>query len=788
MDITSLHVSESSLDVVNLSRSQLDQDKLVLNASGKDGPYDRLPWDKEAEELDLPISEVERAESLSGSISPDILPAIDWKKSPSYEDEEIDLPRSSPIVKVRSITPEHAQKIRRMAELGEGLHMRSLTTSRVSSDGSIASHAKLLKKSQTMKNRSKLANGHDSNNTYQVPRPLDPKHIAPGGKEEAESLYNVPRPSSAADLYKVPKGILASTLNEKRGSLTSNNETSLYNVPRSLEAVSGVEERHCKVDSKEGEGMYKIPSSILANSGAGESSSGSHPQGTSNVPLPRLRDSGSDGVYNIPRTNTGVVMGSSRDSVYNVPSPHYTKAQHIHSPSNSSLSPSATDNYKSNERQQQPGVGRMRGTKSFENLHKIRVKPSTTGGRNGRFSPPISKSRGVYEDIDADRCLTPAKNAPLPPLPTIGTLAPPPPVKVMEEGMYCEISDRTIVSNRLVQKASLTKQNTADDISPSNSGKYTPIRKLRAMTMSEYNEVKPFARAKLPDPPSSTSVQGLAKAKELSEEEGYEFCTPAPQYLRQELNEPRRTRSVWTPKLMGVESSRIIQNRSRPHSECTKVGVADPAVLGTSTPLDSGDLGDEYVIVTGPDRRLKLGSDLLVSSGVGTTDAVAEDEYEIMTSARVELILQRVQQQSCYSTPDPNLYGNCTPNETRLSLSSSSSLFGGRSVSEELTHSLPPRMSGAEEGEFAGINIDSMSPPDSDGQPVYFNVQHQRKSSSLSVSSRHSDSTEDGVGGGEGGTVGAVSEGMAMQTENMSALVKTMEGSPLDIHESAQLK
>ena len=747
---------------------------------------------KESAEYITPDPEVEPSVSPSGSISPDIITMTsEWKKSPCYGDEAIDLPRSSPTVKVRSITPEHAQKIRRMAELGEGLHGRSLTTSRVSSEGSIGSDSKLLKKSQTLKTRSKYTNGHNSNDTYQVPRPLGSPDIK--GKEEMDSIYNVPRPSSATDLYKIPKCVLDSPPNGKRVTRMSPNETDVYNVPRSIEATEEIR----RGDSKEDNGVYKIPSSILANSASGGNIDAAYPQDTAKVPVPvaTKRDSVLDGVYNFPRGST---FGGGKESVYNIPQP--TKTQQ--SPSPPSFPPTPLDRNDSAERQLPTKLGQMRSTRSFESLHKTRVKNTLTSGfstmedRRSDTNPSLVskgeyvdidlKSPVMYEDIDLERWRTPAKNAPLPPLPTLG--APLSTAVVTEEGMYCEISDAVL------KKPTFFKHNTTSELP--NTAKYVPMQNPpRSMTMSQYNEIKSFARPKYPDP-SPSALLGLAKAKKLSEEEGYEFCTPASQHTRQDHLESGRTHTVWTTQAIGMESSKTVLSRNRPLSECSrnKIGGADPALLGTSTPADSGQLGDEYVIVTGPDRRLKLGSNPPISAGASTTDVIAEDEYEVMTSARAERIQQRIQSQSQYSTPDPKLYSNCVPNDTR---SSSSTQFGGpirSSVSDECTLSLPHHEPATEESVFAGINIDSMSPSDSDVQPVYFNVSHQRRSSSGSSSSRNSECNEEegiseskkGCGDSEG--IRGVSEGKAIQIPGRSTAIRTLEGSPLDFHESAQLK
>ena len=809
----------SSLDAINLSRSRTD--KQEENASN----YDRLPSEMQSNvDRESPDQEIEFVKCRSGSVSPDIIPISSERiTSPYLEDDGTDLPRSSPTVKVRSITPEHAQRIRRM---GESLHKRSLTTSRVSSEGSVITQERQLKKAQTMKPRFKgkqHSDAYDSKNTYEVPQPIEepdntyqelhnidsnntyqmPSHpdfsgIVQKAKETDSATYSVPQPSLTSDFYQTPKCVLASPPNGKRIHRSSSSDTILYNVPREVVAapnVEGISKRHTIQEEQ----IYKQPSSIPAP-GFADESVGAYPQDVSPVPPAHVVGSETDGVYNVPRGNTGQVVGS-RNTIYNVPSPA-KPYQTTTPPSFSNFASVRNVEGYGHLKQTLPSTpSKLKTSRSFESLHRIRVNTAVNSGYSKVEDKKIAHTsarppQGVYVDIDkvsrgaggymsVDQEKVPAKKAPLPPLPTTGTEPPPPAAAPGGESMYCEISDTDLANHRYKQKINQSPVNVK---SAPFSDKYTGIERSQTVSVAQ----QPFERPKLPSP-SPSSTQGLSKAKELAEEEGYEFCTPVSPLSRQEYPARENSRAVWTTQPIHIESSGgmsrnyTVSNldrhnfniprsgqRFRPRSETEhqRTGGSDPSILGTSTPLDSG-AADEYVIVTGPDHRLMLGCNHPVAAAVSSGNPT-DETYEVMTSARAELVQQRVQQQSSFSTPDPSLYGN-----------SSMTQFSGHSLSDEFSPSLPSRS--GEEGVLSGKIEDSMSLSDLDGPPVYFNV--HRKSSSLSASSRYSASSEEGgLGEKMSATVsGAVSEAIHMPAGRLG-LVKTHGGSPLDISGSSQLK
>jgi len=390
---------------------------------------------------------------------------------------------------------------------------------------------------------------------------------------------------------------------------------------------------------------------------------------------------------------------------------------------------------------------------------------------NDRAHPSKSPPVGVYIDIDLDKPIPPAKNAPLPPLPQLPDTGLPGAPQHKMESMYCEISDKDLEENRnrLLKKES--------EMFPQQM---SPIEKSRSMSVQ----------------PGSSSSQGITKAKELFEEEGYEYFGPSGSirlgsFSKQgSLPVSAKSDKKSSNGLVAMKDE-MATRLSRPWSDGNGTDSAnlDPSVLGSSTPANDEILTDEYIIVTGADRRPKNVTGPRIAPSVG-------DEYEVMTSARAENIVQRQLQRtqfptqlpppllsSQYSTPDPSLYSRPTSNAPATS---SVPLPSQSGVKDRTSARSPPAE--AEENAMAGISMEDMSP--SGDQPTYGNVFRNCEKPSVSRSSSASeenDSSSTPVAdaandGGVSSSIGGVpfSRGKEM--------VKTMAGSPLNAVESGKLK
>ncbi len=722
--------SESSLDTINLTRTRMEQDK--MSKKTKESPYDHLPSEK-VDLISVPAytTELERDLDRPCSVSPDMnLPNFpEDAREVTGEEADQGLYRSSPTVKTRSITPENAKKIRKMAE--EGQHRRTLTTSRVSSDGRINEREQNVhnqRRVQTMKERPSKA------------RPLLPK----------EETYQVPRParSTSDDIDDHLATTSDTSLNRTRKSSTNGRD--LYQVPR-------------LVDFQQDRDIYKVPSNLQAPQSNG------HAQDT----------------YSVPRK-------SSSNSNYDSPRQLQSRSPPRFARSSSSNEDRNVNQESLNGVEEMPTkVGRMRPTRSFESLHRMRVNTSAVDSSsriNNR--PPM----GVYMDIELDKPIPPAKNAPLPPLPQLpGNVGAPPSKKPVSDSLYCEISDTKLEENRRLRKEA--------EIYPQRR---TPLQKLRSNTHGDLSAAYPRYKP--------TESEGLAKALELSEEQGYELCRPAGDsratldrssveggHARQS-SQPIEGRGSKNFSHSSSASSILGSKKTQSVGDVEAVRAimdVDPTLLGSSTPKNEV-LTDEYIIVTGADMRPKVNLSNIKMPAQPTAPKL-EDEYEVMTSARAENIVQRQLQRvqypsqppavpystsSCeYSTPNPSLYSVLPSNVP----ATTSAVPSASPTLPKDHYSIIPLRTTEEQSAMAGINMDDMSP--CEDQPVYGNV--IRNSSSLSTSSSHSEGNEDTngleseAGNGQQHTA-ALPEGVAAVRN--TDFVKTMAGSPLDTIDSNQLK
>ena len=664
----------------------------------KESPYDRLPSSKDlAMENSQTLTANENREPLA---SPDLeigrhnsQEALDGKKSPLLNDcTDLDyIPRSSPTVKARQITAEHAQHLRKLSEKDMNFHVSHSLHGRRSPPN------KLCKKSNTM---------HAINEQYQVPNAI----------EVDDSLYNIPRPSSSEDQYSVPKPVTSSPPQDVIA------ETN-YDIPKQAN-FNGISSHN--VDNS----LYNnVPSSAIVHENE------SPLQDTYDTPRAALEG---ESTYNAPRA----ALRNGSDSLYSSPRP-----SNQYSLRRGSMPRKAKGNYESIEiNEDTHPMRKLQPARSLGSLNKVHANPlgDSDLALRRHISPPV----GVYIDIDLQKALPPAKNAPLPPLPTVGG-----PDRIVDS-VYAEISEEAIMKNRNARDSQLY-----------NSEK-NPAH-------ATYSQLPP-AR---PRHPSTSSIQGMhiAKAREL-EEEGYEFCLPAHQHL---LNSPAppntrsfsdspsppkqsadellkkynikldraTSRSPRSPRLHS--ESDVLNDSSASHQSI--LGTSTP--LGTCTPLGDDPLTDEYVIVTGPDHRPKTNLTRLQD---GTDRRVVESDYEMMSSAPLN-----INEQKHYSTPNPSLWWTPNPQPTTQHTS--------KDFPEDPPPLLMPRDDKhLEENAQAGIDLGNMSPTEHTDTLV-----HPKFECDQNVSVSSDQSEEGGMNNGEN------SEGSSRNSTNC-VVVKTTMGSPLN--------
>ena len=760
---TSDHIKENKTTDSRDSSPKTEDTKVSPNGAKKESPYDHLP------------AELQGASTNQiAPHSPPLSPAgSDGKRSPSAVDDFTNLdriPRSSPILQHR---PEHAQHL----VDSNGFRRNAATVRGRRSPPSLA--AKPLKKSNTL--------SHIGANSIARGR-ISPPSVPTSIKED-ESLYNVPRPSSANDLYKIPR--LSPPTARSNGV---RNET--YDTPRSTQD----EGQGSRVTNglTSDEGLYKVPSSIAASHDGGANFD------TYDSPRPQRASTEGDNLYNVPRSSSdgakqdeqlyNVPRNTGPDSLYNSPRP-------ARSNSPTTTSASSSNNYEpigaNTPRTSTFHSHTLRPARSFESLHGRRISDTRSNTMAGPFSPPGTSTRPRCEYIDIDlqekeqsKALFPAKNTPLPPLPK-----PAGPDRIVDS-VYEEISETDIAKNRQILLSSQGNTSTSHYTPPQQGG--NPAHAL-------YNTLPP-TRPVYPErnsPEMTSALEGIAKAKELSEEEGYELCLPAADFLKR--IPMGRVSSADSAHPVPVSQATMLMEkyninihdstlRSRPFSESDILDdrSTEGAKLGTSIPTDTLDSQDEYVIVTGPDRRPKpkpyempMGVPVPTQPG-GVVDAlVEEDQYEIMGSAgRANIALGRgslsKDGHSQYSTPDPSSGESSVPQPQASHHSAGSGAFT-RKFSPRQELNMPLNTTTTEESVSAGIDLDAMSPADVTPNGLYSHQPVIRQHSDLSTSSSHSV-----------GVVSEEGEGQSVETlaqdHNKTSVVKIMAGSPLDRTSSTDLK
>ena len=786
--------------------------------SKKDSPYDHLPSEKEDIEI---LNTTNSPPTTDGNnTSAD---SMDGKKSPFLEDfSDLDhAPRSrcSPTVKTRSITPEYAHRLRMMGEEGHSaLSSSTLPT--------------------TIGRQSPSGKSQRSNTAPQYPaaggeQPSQEHHAsATAVSEEDSSFYNVPRTLSANEVYNVPKSVLESPPRGRK----SESEDQTYDAPRTDQSsLDGAGVRQPLIGGGDNDGLYKVPNSISTTDGQtydaprglmkefddGNTSRGlikeSDDINVSNTPGGLIK--GSD-VYNAPRSlmkesddinaygNISCGQESSDVSLYNVPRASFSSVSGSNSETDiynqprpvgpiipkhtSNVTPAPRCSYETIEVEDSRPI---HSSRSFESLHRARIEPPPAvpdpNYLKGPVSPPAHSSpapRGVYIDIDLERGgLKPAKHAPLPPLPLLAGEA-----EIAAEGVYAEIPEHSVSRVGIITSPhpnSNSSQNPyrvngGDPFSPTHGGTYSELPPPRPKPLDSYEQ------------------QGLSEQRKLASE-GYEFCNIDSDRVRSyslHYNNRVRVHDASYPLPTAAAGALLekyhinIRNSTPPKSRHSSenrllddISSKAADLFSSSTPLDDS-LTDEYVIVTGPDKRPKTGHTLPQNVPVGVVNtssaykADESDEYELMSSAFVDQAKLRSPK---YSTPNPSLSGGgyysnsttaYTAHPSHTAMRSSPGKDGARS------HTSPKALHNFIHDDCtAGVTLDNMSPADGTEIPMYSQVEprHQRLSSSLSTSS--SAASEVAEEGGEGGDV----SGMAIDG---ATLEKVNVGSPLDRTNSVDLR
>lgn len=756
-----------------------DSSSKIIPAKKKESPYDHLPSISPeprsgVNEARNGVSELTAAISAGRtdrqpSASPPLSPAgSDGSRSPPQADRSDEfsnldrIPRSSPTLQQR---PDHAQNLRRESDGLGGLAARGSAT--VRGRRSPPTIPKPFKKSNTLSH----GIGTRSSPALQQKRhspPSVPQSIAENEGQIHQRRQQHQRSPSAGDLYKVPRSMMDSPAAANGRSNGVGVDT--YDVPKAA-LESNLDSRGVGSTNGQGDdGLYKVPTSVLAPEESG--------LGTYDAPRPVVVGGGAhtppeaEGMYNVPRSSSNGSSEGTYSTPRNVPAQEPGLESVYNVPRTSS--PAAKDGYEWVDTTEPSHAATLKPSRSFESLHSQRVMRERAGTLP--VSPPATsfgRPRCEYIDIDLEEqkqkaTLFPAKNTPLPPLPQ--PVGPSVGARAVPEGVYAEISEDDIARNR--QKKISAQGNqlpvaTATDRNPGHDLYDTPPPARRAHTVSVTATAADM---------SSSDLEGMAKAQELAEE-GYELCLPAMKHLKslpvERVSSAKSVDSAYPPvsdasALMEKYKINIHDStiRSRPFSESDVLddaGSGDVSQFGTSIPLGSGDNTDEYVIVTGRDHQPKFG-------GVVSSQQLEEDQYEVMTSARVNRVGMGIG-----SYPTPGSGESCVP---QPHVDQPNSLVGSS------------RRYHGEENASAGVDLDAMSPAEerfTDGGEPFTNHQerHRRQSSGMSSTSSGQDG---GVAVENGEGAGQRHHSDAIPVDHKAAIVKVMEGSPLDRSNSTDLK
>lgn len=660
--LTKQHTIEAFATLRKTPRDHAYEDaEVVPNRERKSDPtesrsnYDHLPSLASSDTTNLrQVSRSIRQRSRSFSPEPqlpkqDLTNGVSASQENDSDSSNLDfLPRSSPQIRVRTISPEFAQHLKKFND--EPLINKSHTikgrrspeskkhdqfhTTRAKTVANTMYDASprflpagtgndlhkvpqpRLQAEQSAENLYKVPQPHlhtEHENLYKVPQPHP--HVEQG----AENLYKVPQPhvhteQGAENLYKVPQ----SHLHAEQGA------ENLYNVPRS------------QTDPADPENLYNVPRR-QGDQGTESLYNVPQPQSEELYKVPRSDAGSIRDIYNVPRLQSsnmtdGTLMEGEQDNAYySIPS-DMAVAENVYN-----IPQSSSDNTYSVPRSVEEGAPRvplprqdnryeeidiqptrkLKTSRSFESLYTRRVHPHP----RTRFSPELpSPTKGnYYVDIDLD-----------------GHIA--------NEHMYAEIHDHP---SRLENSP---RQNPAT-WATGESNFYA--------TIPDSKPSPPKVRRPTPE----LSTEGVAKAQELARQ-GYELCMPVSEDDKSKTLPPRGAMST-PPRTIPRTNYNLLEKYGIqvPNGVCTTDnGKAGPhSVVPSSCPATDGkNLMDEYVIITRsmqpsqpqaiPPRNIQrtetTGSsstnravdDYEIMTTPGSSSAGKPmDDYEIMTSAKLNL-------------------------------------------------------------------------------------------------------------------------------------------------------
>ena len=651
-------------------------------------------------------------------------------------------PRSSPQVRVRSITPEYAQHLRSVNEdndvivnISPTIKGRRSPDDKFRRSKTVAAFSekvhetydvpkKLVKQHSADEMSVPLTDTHyhipkpTTDTAYHMPRPYDDSRNKPG-------YYHHPKP--AEELYKVPKphtitGNVPDTYDFPRPACLAEGDQSLYNTPRSISHTSD-------------ENFY------------------------TNVPR-SSSDPTSDDTYSVPRTPTAAtlnaVQGQGNSQIYNVPPRRCNRT-------NSPPTTGPYDTVDNAPAQQRMSLHKLRPARSFESLFTHRVNQVPSGSH---VSPPeLADGHNMYVDIERSH-----------------NNKPNPQTSYDRENLYAEIPEDYVPKRGQIEtRMSGNKYVTAPGSSPLSSQ-----GTLTSGSAELYDQVP--------------RRQGSKKQRELVSQ-GYELCLPADSTadnMRMMTLPNRRKRSSETPPRNILRDEKLLEKydiqlppvrSTRPHSEADLIDTNDTSIrssgiLGSSIPTESTlPVNDEYVIITHRDTRPKFtptqpqgipGQDIpqpFPDSGGGSTlssnqNATFSEEYQLMSAVKIN------RTHLTYDTPNPTLVAN---GHSKMLLVRPNSDFV-QDVQYEMVNPSDFKRLNSE----SSLDMEGISPRNSRPFEQQRNVSH---GSLGSVFSEGSEGEVQSPTDGGGGTTST-----AAVTVPLKSRMRIASGSPRDLSESLDLR
>ncbi len=587
------------------------------------------------------------------------------------------VPRGSPHVQTRTITPEFAQHLAKFGQDPEKVV-------------NLSSAVKGKRSPENMKRRAQtLQNLNTSDQTYDSPRPAHPLNYPAATSQSDPRMQQAPGAQQDSRLLPATESLYQSPRSQPYPQVTD----ALYtNVPSSQQASSRdhlyEDPREQIIDEADGdEGTYHVPRPRDPNAPTNlyQVPPGSRPRApldTYDSPRSTNASNGTDGMYNVPRS----ALQQYQDSTYSIPRVASDNALPSQDPYN--VPPEATYNYarpnalthnnlynippgtmsrqvaasqvpQYEHIEEIPPARRLRPARSFESLFTRRVNQPEAGGNRvqGRRSPEVvSTKSNPYVDIDLNRSLPMQRN----PLPAV----PPSPES---ENLYAEIPDNPRVRYIATLKRRGSRENLVDHGPAEEELQHSLYHVPRALTtanppqslhgtspQSPMYAVIPGegeqvgGRVPLPHRAATISRDPTAIARDLAHQ-GYELCLPSdevPPYKTTTLphgfttSPPRNLPRTNYKDMMDKFGRQIPNGVQRPRFQSDQTDqspVSSTELQPSSVPDDASVLSDEYVIITRSDPREKTSPKDIPAQPERRRSST--DEYEVMSAVHVKLAM-----------------------------------------------------------------------------------------------------------------------------------------------------